>query len=328
MTTGAAAEVLCVGEAMVLGVPTDGAGLAGTASVSLHVAGAEANVAAGLAALGVEVEWWSRVGADPLGARVLAELVGRGIDCSAVVTDQDAPTGLYLKDPSGGGTRVHYYRRGSAASAMAPDDQGRLRVDERRVIHLSGITAAISPSADALVGLLVDLPPRPGRLVAFDVNHRPALWPDRATAADRLRHLADAADLVLVGRDEAEELWGTADAAAIRALLARPRLLVVKDADVEATAFVRTAGVDTVVSVPAPRVEVVEATGAGDAFAAGFLAALLAGAGARRALTAGHRMAGSALRTVGDLPRRLDPDLVADLARGGGPSDRIPLETR
>ncbi|MDQ1124020.1 sugar kinase [Microbacterium trichothecenolyticum] len=293
-------EVLCIGEAMVLGAVSDGASLSTAESVRLHVAGAEANVARGLAARGVAVEWWSRLGDDPFGERVLADLTRHGVDHPAVVRDERRPTGVYFKERRGDTTVVRYYRAGSAASVMSVDDLDGLRLGERRLIHLSGISPALSPRCDALVEHILRAPRTAA--VSFDVNHRPALWPDTATAAERLRVLADAADVVFVGRDEAERLWGCSDAQGVRAVLPSPRTLVVKDADVDAVALVVSAdGTDAVHRVPALAVDVVEPVGAGDAFAAGYLAGWLTEEHPRLSLRSGHLMAAHALRSSADV---------------------------
>lgn len=120
-------------------------------------------------------------------------------------TDPDRPTGLLLKDPAAHGTRVHYHRAGSAASALTPDVLDGTALTGAALVHLSGITPALSPGCHALVERALR-PDRPWP-VSFDVNHRPALWTGRS-AADVLRPLADRADIVLVGLDEAQALWG------------------------------------------------------------------------------------------------------------------------
>jgi 2-dehydro-3-deoxygluconokinase len=152
----------------------------------------------------------------------------------------------------------------------------------------------------------LDTPPnsRP-YAISFDVNHRPALWPDDATAATVLRELADRADIVFVGLDEAQELWGAdLQPDGVRRLLAGPRILVVKDGGRAAHAFSAEDGseveVEVECTVPALPTDVVEPVGAGDAFAAGFLAGLLRGDDLRRALRLGHITAASALKVTGD----------------------------
>lgn len=293
------APVLCLGEAMVLCTPSDGRALSETAALSVHVAGAEANTASALAALGVDVEWYSRVGADPFGIRVREELRARGVGSDAVTVDPLRATGVYFKDPHGG-SGVHYFRRGSAAAGMTPADLQARAVPERRLVHVTGITAALSEECDALVEALVARP-RAHR-VSFDVNMRPALWPSQALAARRLQELADASDIVFVGLDEAAGLWGCQDAAQVAEVLPGPDVVVVKDGDREAVAIVRQDAVRHVHREPALRVEVREPVGAGDAFAAGFLDGWLRDRPIAECLRRGHAVATRALLADGDIP--------------------------
>ena len=285
--------VVCVGETMAALVPDPVGPLASTHGLALAVAGAESNVAMYLADHGVPVRWVSAVGADPFGTRVLAEVGGCGVDVTGVRTDPSRPTGLLVKDPGPDATRVHYYRRGSAASALDPGLLAEPALRDAALLHLTGITAALSASCrDLLDAALAGPVP-----VSFDVNHRPALWPD-GTAPGVLRDLADRADVVFVGLDEAQALWGEdlATPADVRALLPGPPLLVVKDGPRAATAF--TAGGSH--TVPAPRVDVVEPVGAGDAFAAGFLAALHRAEPLPRCLRLAHLTAAAALQVPAD----------------------------
>jgi 2-dehydro-3-deoxygluconokinase len=138
-----------------------------------------------------------------------------------------------------------------------------------------------------------------GPVVSFDVNHRPALWRDgRADAARSLLTLARAADLVFVGRDEAETLWGTARPDDIAGALGSVPVVVVKDAEYGATSYAH--GVRTF--VPSLPTKVVEPVGAGDAFAAGYLAGVLEDRDERSRLRLGHLAAAAALRTRDDVP--------------------------
>jgi 2-dehydro-3-deoxygluconokinase len=288
--------LLCLGETMVLLTADDGP-LEENSHVGIHVGGAESNVASGLAHLGHDVEWYSRLGDDPFGRIILDFLRARGVHLDTVVVDPARSTGIYLKSREGGSSRVFYYRSGSAASAMGPDDLTALCLDERSLCHVSGITPALSSSADALMQKLVIDRTVPNLLVSFDVNYRSALWP-RSEAAPRLLELARGADIVVVGRDEAEVLWGTERAEDVRAILPETPQLVVKDAAVGATHFAGS----TVTFQPALTAEVVDPVGAGDAFAAGFLAGMVRNLGVPRALRVGHLMAGLTLQHVSDLP--------------------------
>ncbi|UJP10492.1 sugar kinase [Microbacterium sp. KUDC0406] len=294
--TGTAPDVICLGEPLALFTAADGP-LATSPTATIGLGGAEFNVAAGLVAAGHRAAYATRLGSDPLGARIAADLRLRGVE-PWIGWDEDAPTGLMIKDPGVDGSHVLYYRAGSAASRMAPGFLAPDRFIGTRIVHTSGIPLAISASARALVDEVFGLARAAGALVSFDVNDRRALWP-LEEAGPVLRRFADAADIVFVGRDEAERVWGTPTADDIRALLPRTALLVVKDGDIGATAY---SAEEAPVFVPAPSVDVVEPVGAGDAFAAGFLGATLEDLPLAERLARGHASAGRVLRIAGDLP--------------------------
>ncbi|WP_405875378.1 sugar kinase [Streptomyces sp. NBC_00005] len=293
------ADVVCVGETMIVLSPQDDRPLAEQSALGLAIGGAESNVACGLAGLGHRAAWLSRVGDDPFGRRVLAELTARGVDVSAVETDPERPTGIYFKDPGPDRTRTHYYRGGSAATGMGPELARHPALRQARVVHLSGVAAALSDSCARLLEAMLGCRPTRGPLVSFDVNHRPALWRGgREDAARSLLALARTADIVFVGRDEAEELWGAARPDDIEALLGSAPVVVVKDAEYGATSYV--GGVRTF--VPSLPTKVVEPVGAGDAFAAGYLTGVLENRAERSRLRLGHLAATAALRTRDDVP--------------------------
>ncbi|MFJ9040360.1 sugar kinase [Streptomyces sp. NPDC102406] len=323
------ARVVCVGETMAQVTPVDGEGLERSRALRLAVAGAESTVAQYLADLGHRAAWVSRVGDDPFGRRVVTAVASRGVDVSGVLTDPAAPTGVYFKDPGPAGTRVHYYRAGSAASLMGPGDADRVDLAGVRLLHLTGITPALSEGCAALTRALMERAADSGTLVSFDVNHRPALWGSSAHAGAVLCDLARRADVVLVGRDEGETLWGTPTAEDIRDRLAPRGTLVVKDGSVGAVEFPASGAGG--VFVAAPVVDVVEAVGAGDAFAAGYLGALLDGAAARERLALGHRLAGRTLRSVEDYVPVEEEDHVPGGEEGhvpGGEEDHVPAGER
>lgn len=288
-------DVLAIGETMVMLSPERGS-LEDSDVLAMRIGGAESNVAVHLARLGYRSRWSGRVGDDPLGRRILRELDDAGVEVSTVVTDPAARTGLYLKDPAPTGTNVHYYRDDSAASRMGPELLERSALHDARVLHLSGITAALSGSCSALLRAALLERRAPAELISFDVNHRPGLWSATA-AAPVLAELADSSDLVFVGQDEAERLWGTDSPEAVRERLPTPAMVVVKDGSVAAHAL----GRDSTVSVPALQVEVVEPVGAGDAFAAGYLAGWLDGCDVTASLRWGHLLAAQVLQVSGDL---------------------------
>lgn len=309
-------DVLAIGETMALVTPARPEPLESARDFHVGTGGAESNVACHLASAGRAVEWFSALGDDPLGRRVGAFIEASGVSIARVRLDPEAPTGLYVKDPGRG---VSYYRRGSAASRLGPGDLAAIDTNQVRIVHLSGITLALSASCRDLVGAAIDLAHSAGALVSFDVNHRPSLWPTTAEAAEAIGEAARRADVVLVGRDEAEVLWSARTADDVRALFPQVPHLVVKDADVEAVEFAsevsdgssapdgsdRSGGSGSGAgrtAVATPRVEVVEVVGAGDAFAAGWLDALLDQAPPAERLARGHAWAARALSSTQDIP--------------------------
>ena len=361
-------DVVALGESMVTFLPTRAGRLADVPSFDRAIGGAESNVACGLAAAGHAVRWVSRVGSDGFGDHLVETVGGYGVDVSAVGRDSSRPTGVYFRTAGDRATDAHevaYYRAGSAASAMSVENVDLASVRAARVLHLSGITAALSEGCLALLrSLMASGEDRP--LVSFDVNHRAGLWRD-ADGPRVLLELARGADIVFVGEDEAEEAWGISGGPSeIRAALPEPGVLVVKQGAVGATAFVSAAdrlgpvaprdgaaygpspaplrpdtaprpqgagpspgpaqsaggthplpAPETGIFVPALHVDVVATTGAGDAFAAGFLSATLRGLPLKTRLRHGHLHAVAALTTPGDLatpPARDTADRLAAVA--------------
>jgi 2-dehydro-3-deoxygluconokinase len=350
-------QVVCIGESMATLVPEAPGPLETVERFQRGVGGAESNVACGLAALGVPAAWISRVGDDGFGRLLREQLSARGVDTSAVEVDPHRATGLYVKE-IGGRTgsphdlgpeisRLHYYRTGSAASAIGPQTlaapAAAALLDAARVVHLSGITAALGrlSGQDGGRRLFESMLERrrPGQLVSFDLNWRPrvwqgpdpqggpegsASWPESERPAEILAGLAARADIVLLGTDEAAEVFGTDDPQRLRALFPGPRILVVKDSSRGTTAFERNpageagdtnaaTGDDVVVTEPALRVDVVEPVGAGDAFAAGYISGLLSGLDQRRRLRLGHVCAASVLMVNGDHCTPPGPELLRTL---------------
>ncbi|MEU8791072.1 sugar kinase [Streptomyces sp. NPDC048643] len=315
-------DVVALGESMVTFLPTRAGRLADVPSFERGIGGAESNVACVLASAGHSARWVSRVGADGFGDHLVESVAAYGVDISAVRRDPDRPTGIYFRTAGDRATDAHevaYYRAGSAASAMTADNTDLAATRSARVLHLSGITAALSADCLALMRELTA--PRPGRpLVSFDVNHRPGLWRDHPEGPRVLLDLARGADLVFVGDDEARDAWGLHGAAAIREALPEPDVLVVKHGKDGAVVFDGRAPEGTAPAdgtfVPALHVDVVAAVGAGDAFAAGFLSATLRGLPVRDRIRHGHLMAAAALTVSGDLakpPARGHADRLAAL---------------
>lgn len=292
MRTG---RVLCLGETMALVTPTHVAPLREAVSFAVKAGGAESTVAMYLADSGVPSSWVSWLGDDPLGWRLLDEVRGSGVDVAGVQLVPGAPTGVYFKDPGDGETTVYYYRAGSAASRMDSTVLAQLDWEGVAALHVTGITAGLSASCSAMLEAVMLEARRRAVTVSFDVNYRPGLWSIEA-AGPRLAALAALADLVFVGRDEAETLWGEGHPTTLHSRLGLHGSLVVKDGSVGATEVAVVDGRVSSEFVPAHPVDVVEAVGAGDAFTAGYLGAMLGGEPVDACLNRGH---GLAARTLG-----------------------------
>jgi 2-dehydro-3-deoxygluconokinase len=289
------ASVLTLGETMALLDPHEEGELRFGMPLTLRFAGAESNFAIALTRLGVDVTWISRLGRDPFGDMIEIGLGREGVDLSWVVRD-DAPTGLYTKWRSDGETRVTYRRAGSAASRLQVGNVPDAALEGVRLVHLTGITMAISESACELVVDVARRAKEHGATVLFDPNFRPALPDTPKAAAARQRAVLPYVDWYLCGRAEADLLWPGGEISVPSVIRIGERGAVLGG-----------------VEIPPPRaVTVVDEVGAGDAFAAGFAYGLLEGWEPARCVHAANVIAAGALAGTGDwetLPQLVD---VAD----------------
>ena len=262
-------ELLTVGETLVCLVAPDGR-LDATRTLVKGIGGTESNTAIGLARLGRDVGWISRVGDDPFGDEIIRTVRGEGVDVAHVRRSADAPTGLMVRERrSLDEIHVHYYRRGSAASFLDADDiPDEDEVAAARRVHVSGITLGLGPGPRAAVHRLLDIATANDVRVSFDPNFRRKLWTDDDAAAACVGVLPRVDDL-LANEDELLTMTGTAGLDdALRAV--EPYgidSVVVKRGELGAI------GVDggKRYELPPEPVVVVDTIGAGDAFNAGYL---------------------------------------------------------
>ncbi|MFJ3143396.1 sugar kinase [Streptomyces halstedii] len=304
-------------------ISADQIGLLDTSrTFSVSVGGAESNVAVAAARLGADATWAGRLGRDSVGDLVERRLRTEGV--RRRITRDDGFTGLMVcSRRTNAGVRVDYHRAGSAGSRLTPEDVGEDLIRQADVLHATGITPALGPTARTTTSWALRTAREAGVTVSLDVNYRAKLWPPRE-AAPVLRELVTQADIVFAGPEEAALVLGTQDAyareplEAARALVALgPRTAVVKDgprgcaAVIDGRAYVREA-------VP---VRTVDPVGAGDAFVAGYLVELLAGRDAGARLTTATRTGAYAVTVPGDcegLPFRHELDAFTaaeDVAR-------------
>jgi 2-dehydro-3-deoxygluconokinase len=307
-------DVVCLGETMAMVTPDPPCPLDVARSLALSHGGSESNVAVWLARLGSPAAWCSRLGDDVLGHRVMAEIAAAGVGTDLVALARGARTGVYFKDPRPGATNVIYYRNGSAAAGMDERDVDRALARPPRILHLTGITPALSDSCADAVDYAITRASELGVIVSFDINYRPSLWPGATTAATALRRLARRCHIVFVGSDEAEVLWRVPDVRDLHSILDGARVLVVKDGSRSASSVEET----RVTSVPALPAQVVEPVGAGDAFAAGWLHGWLRDLSPEARLRLGHLVASAALTSAtdhGEFP--VPPGRLEEMARRG-----------
>ncbi|HET7313694.1 sugar kinase [Salinisphaera sp.] len=311
-TAGGGVDAITFGESMALFAADTPGDLAGTRRFTRRLAGADSNVAIGLARLGLVVDWTSRVGDDAFGRFIRDALAAEGIDTAHIVVDADRPTGLQIKSRTvdGGDPETQYYRRGSAASALQPADLPAARLAGARHLHCTGIPAAISDSAHALCHHAMDAMRAAGGTISFDPNLRPSLWSSTATMREAINALAAKADWVLPGVDEGEILTGARDPKTIAGfyLRAGAREVAVKLGAEGAYWQSR----DDHRRVSGREVaEVVDTVGAGDAFAVGFISARLEGLAPDAALERANAIAARVIQYPGDsdgLPYRHELD--------------------
>lgn len=295
-----APDVVALGESMVslvaVGVP-----LARATELRVTHGGAESNTCVALVRLGVRAAWVSRLGRDPSGDRIEAELRAAGVGLDWVRRDPDRPTGLMLRDTLGGPAR--YYRAGSAASALSPADLEDVPMERARAVLVTGITAMLGDGPRRAALALLE---RAGGLRVVDPNLRSGLWgSDRA--AELVLPLVERADIVLGGEAELGTLvGGTGQALAERCVELGPREVVLKRGPGGAAAL-EPGG--RWVEVRRPQVRDVDPVGAGDAFNAGYLAARLRGDPVEDALSLGSRLGAAVAAAVGDTAVAEVPEL-------------------
>jgi 2-dehydro-3-deoxygluconokinase len=236
--------------------------------------GDTSNCAIAASRLGARVAYVTRVGGDAFG-RMLVELwQDEGVDTSGVAVDGDAHTGVYFVTHGERGHEFSYLRAGSAASRMRTSDLPMGIVGSTQVLHVSGISQAISASACDSVFAAIDTARNAGAKISFDSNLRLKLWPlSRARAV--ITATIRVCDWFLPSLDEAAQLSGHTEPQAIldwshthgASLVA---LKMGGDGVWISTAHFRE-------RIPGHRIDVVDATGAGDCFDGALLTRLSAG---------------------------------------------------
>lgn len=307
---------MTLGETMALLTPPFAGPLRHAGSLRLGIAGAESNLAVGVARLGGSAAWIGRVGNDEFGHLVHNTIRGEGVH-AIVVTDPSAPTGLMLKESrTPQVTRVQYYRADSAGSRLHTDDLDESVITDAHFLHVTGITTALSDTARAAVHTAVSMARAAGVRISLDVNHRTALA-SAEQAAHAARELLPGVDVLFVTEEEAGLLvTAQGPVAQARALTQLGPANVVVKRGAEGAVAVADGVVHTQAPVPVTQVD---AVGAGDAFASAYLLSLARQETVELALAAAARSGAFAVTVPGDwegLPFPEDLGLL-DLAGQG-----------
>lgn len=309
MTTAPTFDVATFGEAMLLLVADEPGPIEQATLFHKRSAGAETNVAIGLARLGLKVGWASRLGTDSMGRSLLATMQAEGIDCSHVVCDATQRTGFQFKGrvTDGSDPPIEYHRKGSAASQMRPEDIDEAWLCAARHLHATGVFAAVSETTLPTAHRTLDLMRAAGRSISFDPNLRPTLWGSTERMRACINALAAKADWVLPGLEEGQLLTGEATPEGIARFYreAGASLVVVKLGPDGAYYDSATAGSAYVPGFPVD--QVIDTVGAGDGFAAGVVSALLEGRSVPEAVRRGAWIGARAVQVLGDtegLPTR------------------------
>lgn len=298
-------EVITIGESMVMMVADQSDSLQFVTSYTRKIAGAESNVAIGLARLGVNVGWISALGEDPFGTYIRNTIRGEGVDTSQVMITDAYGTGMLVKELNEiGDPKVFYYRKDSAASHITPEILNPAYFEGARILHVTGIFPALSENCLHTTMTAIELAKKNNMIVTFDPNIRLQLW-SKEKAKEILLKIAEKTDLILPGIKEAELLVGTRDWKTISDYFHSRgnRYIVMKNGSdgaywsVEDSAGKRSAGYEHGFKVP----RVVDTVGAGDGFAVGILSGILDGITLREAVVRGNAIGSMAVTVRGDV---------------------------
>lgn len=309
-------KIAALGEVMVELAPQQSPG-GGAPLYAQGFAGDTYNTAVYMARNGLEVSYVTLLGDDPYSEQMLAAMRAEGIETTAIEQLPGRCPGLYTIQNSADGERQFTYWRGesparelfSSASARA-----RLQAHLQRMdcLYLSGITLAVmAPQArEHLLTFLVDFR-RGGGRVAFDSNYRPRLWQSKTEARETVAAFLHQADIALLTLEDEQALWGDRNAGRCLERNSHYRLaeLVLKRG--AESVLLQYDGELSAIAVP-PVQGIVDTTGAGDAFNAGYLAARLQGAEPESAVGAGNRCAAAVIRHRGAIIP------AAEFCAGGG----------
>ncbi|GAA1629027.1 sugar kinase [Nonomuraea sp. NPDC048882] len=287
-------DVYTLGEA--LGVVSSGR-VRHESEARLDVCGPEFTLAIALARLGHRSAYLGKLGADELGARALTALRGEGVDVLDVRVAEGTRTGLVLRETRvGREPRMIHYRAGSAGSLLTPGNVPIDRIAAAKMLHVTGITAGLGRNALEAVRAAVSAARNADVVISFSVEYVPELWPSVREAEEVLSELACASHLLFLRQDELD--------------LVKPALTPEREVVVDRGAKGASVRADRMrYDVQGWQVPIVDTSGAGEAFAAGYISAALDGLTPQERLHRGALLSAAAVTSASDwqgLPTRAD----------------------
>jgi 2-dehydro-3-deoxygluconokinase len=293
-------DVITFGEAMAMFMANEQGPLHEVNQYTRGLAGAETNVAIGLARLGFESGWASKVGNDSFGKYIIQRLKEENVNIDHVLVDGNYPTGFQLKSKViVGDPEVQYFRKGSAASHMGVNDFQKDYFLQACHMHMTGIPLALSYQMRDFAKYALEFMKENNKTVSFDPNLRPSLWKSKKEMINETNEIAYQTDYFLPGLAEGEILTGFTDPQDIASFYLDKgvKLVIIKLG--EDGAYYKTANDEGIVKGYLVE-NVVDTVGAGDGFAVGVLSGLLENSSVEIAVMKGNAIGSLAVQSPGD----------------------------
>jgi len=311
-------DVVTLAETMIRLSPPDNQRIEQAEYLYLKIGGAESNVAVDLARLGLKTAWVSRLVDNPLGRRIVSEIRAHGVDTSNVLWTQEGRVGTYFIEFGKRPRPIHvtYDRAGSAITQLSLEHIDWEVLLHTRLVHVTGITVALSESCAQVVNVLIDRAREANVTVSFDVNYRSKLWSPEV-ASRKLKPMCGKADILFISSHDAETLFGCESQ--------RDKMIDSLGTMFPSQTIAVTMGGagpvcihrGEVYSEPLCPAEEVDRVGTGDAFASGFLLGYLEGKDWPLCLKYGNALAAIKYSIPGDLAITTRDELDDLLAHGG-----------
>ena len=296
-------ELLTVGEPMAVFASQDmNVTLSKALNFKKFSAGAELNVATGVARLGHSVQYISKISNDAVGNFISDDLNLKEIGTTYLFQISDSYTGFYFKQlVNSGDPAVEYFRKNSAVNRLTNEDINSIDFTGIKYVHVTGISVALSTELRSAIIQLIDRAHENDVPVIFDPNIRPQLWQSTSQMIDILNSVAQNADILIPGLNEGSLLTGLSDPKAIAEFYFEQGItseVILKSGNNGALYFKRDGATE---QVPSFHVDtVVDTVGAGDGFAAGFISGLLERLSIRKCLIRANAIGAMAIQSAGD----------------------------